>query len=117
MFAHAIHGTSLRLDKPFIKVNCAAIPEILLESEFFGHEKGAFTGALKTKLGKMELERVGGSQTIKVDVRVIAATNRNLLHLKLQIWFASKLYYFKVQLESAKQKDEKIFTNKNQKSY
>jgi transcriptional regulator with PAS, ATPase and Fis domain len=109
LFAHAIHGASLRLDKPFIKVNCAAIPETLLESEFFGHEKGAFTGALKTKLGKIELanggtifldeigdmnlslqakllrvlqemefERVGGTQTIKVDVRVISATNRNL---------------------------------------
>lgn len=124
LFAHAIHGTSLRLDKPFIKVNCAAIPETLLESEFFGHEKGAFTGALKTKLGKMELanggtifldeigdmnlylqakllrviqemefERVGGSQTIKVDVRVIAATNRNLLEMVKQGDFREDLYY------------------------
>jgi transcriptional regulator with PAS, ATPase and Fis domain len=59
LFAHAIHGASLRLDKPFIKVNCAAIPETLLESEFFGHEKGAFTGALKTKHGKMELANGG----------------------------------------------------------
>ncbi|MHB8075511.1 sigma-54 interaction domain-containing protein [Desulfosporosinus fructosivorans] len=124
LFAHAIHGTSLRLDKPFIKVNCAAIPETLLESEFFGHEKGAFTGALKTKLGKMELanggtifldeigdmnpylqakllrvlqemefERVGGTQTIKVDVRVIAATNRNLLELAKRGDFREDLYY------------------------
>ncbi|AFQ43607.1 sigma-54 interaction domain-containing protein [Desulfosporosinus meridiei] len=124
LFAHAIHASSLRLDKPFIKVNCAAIPETLLESEFFGHEKGAFTGALKTKLGKMELanggtifldeigdmnlhlqakllrvlqemefERVGGSQTIKVDVRVIAATNRNLLQMAKQGDFREDLFY------------------------
>jgi len=124
LFAHAIHGASLRLDKPFIKVNCAAIPETLLESEFFGHEKGAFTGALKTKHGKMELanggtifldeigdmnpylqakllrvlqemefERVGGTQTIKVDVRIIAATNRNLLEMAKQGDFREDLYY------------------------
>lgn len=124
LFAHAIHASSLRLDQPFIKVNCAAIPETLLESEFFGHEKGAFTGAVKTKLGKMELanggtifldeigdmnlylqakllrvlqemefERVGGSQTIKVDVRVIAATNRNLLEMAKQGDFREDLYY------------------------
>lgn len=124
LFAHAIHGASLRLDKPFIKVNCAAIPETLLESEFFGHEKGAFTGALKTKHGKMELanggtifldeigdmtphlqakllrvfqemefERVGGTETIKVDVRVIAATNRNLLEMTKQGAFREDLYY------------------------
>jgi transcriptional regulator with PAS, ATPase and Fis domain len=124
LFAHAIHGSSLRWDKPFIKVNCAAIPETLLESEFFGHEKGAFTGALKTKLGKMELanggtifldeigdmnpylqakllrvlqemefERVGGTQTIKVDVRVIAATNRNLVEMTKRGDFREDLYY------------------------
>ncbi|MDQ7094536.1 sigma 54-interacting transcriptional regulator [Desulfosporosinus sp. PR] len=124
LFAHAIHGASLRWDKPFIKVNCAAIPETLLESEFFGHEKGAFTGASKTKLGKMELanggtifldeigdmnpylqakllrvlqemefERVGGTQTIKVDVRVIAATNRNLLEMVKRGEFRDDLYY------------------------
>lgn len=124
LFAHAIHGTSSRLDKPFIKVNCAAIPETLLESEFFGYEKGAFTGAMKTKLGKMELanggtifldeigdmnpylqakllrvlqemefERVGGTETIKVDVRVIAATNRNLLELAKSGDFREDLYY------------------------
>ena len=124
LFAHAIHGASLRWDKPFIKVNCAAIPETLLESEFFGHEKGAFTGAMKTKLGKMELanggtifldeigdmnpylqakllrvlqemefERVGGTQTIKVDVRVISATNRNLLEMAKRGDFREDLYY------------------------
>ncbi len=124
LFSHAIHGASLRRNKPFIKVNCAAIPETLLESEFFGHEKGAFTGAVKTKLGKMELanggtifldeigdmnpylqakllrvlqemefERVGGTKTIKVDVRVISATNRNLLEMAKEGNFREDLYY------------------------
>lgn len=124
LFAHAIHSASLRLDKPFIKVNCAAIPETLLESEFFGYEKGAFTGAGKTKLGKMELanggtifldeigdmnlylqakllrvlqdmefEKVGGMQTIKVNVRVIAATNRNLREMVKRGDFREDLYY------------------------
>jgi PAS domain S-box-containing protein len=124
LFAHAIHQASIRRDKPFIKVNCAAIPENLLESEFFGHEKGAFTGALKTKLGKFELanggtlfldeigdmnlllqakllrvlqeqeiERVGGTQTISIDVRIIAATNRKLIELVEQNKFREDLYY------------------------
>lgn len=124
LFAHAIHSEGERREKPFIKVNCAAIPETLLESEFFGHEKGAFTGALKTKMGKMELanggtifldeigdmnpylqskllrvlqdmefERVGGTQTIKVDVRVIAATNRNLRQMVKQGDFREDLFY------------------------
>ena len=124
LFAHAIHSASSRFDKPFIKVNCAAIPETLLESEFFGHEKGTFTGALKTKLGKMDLanggtifldeigdmnpylqakllrvlqemefERVGGTKTIKVDVRVVAATNRNLLEMSKRGDFREDLYY------------------------
>lgn len=124
LFAHAIHSASLRRDKPFIKVNCAAIPETLLESEFFGYEKGAFTGALKKKLGKMELanggtlfldeigdmnpflqskllrvlqdmefERIGGTQTIKVDVRVIAATNRHLKEMVRQGDFREDLFY------------------------
>ncbi len=124
LFAHAIHSASQRWDKPFIKVNCAAIPETLLESEFFGYEKGAFTGAGKTKLGKMELahggtifldeigdmnlylqakllrvvqdmefERVGGTQTIKVNVRVIAATNRNLREMVKKGDFREDLYY------------------------
>ena len=124
LFAHAIHSASSRWDKPFIKVNCAAIPETLLESEFFGHEKGSFTGAIKNKLGKMELahdgtifldeigdmnlylqakllrvlqdmefERVGGTHTIKVDVRVIAATNRNLKEMVRRGDFREDLYY------------------------
>ncbi len=109
LIARAVHTNSERADRPFIKVNCAAIPENLLESEFFGHEKGAFTGAIAQRKGRFELadtgtifldevgeippalqgkllrtlqerefERVGGNKTIKVDVRVIAATNRNL---------------------------------------
>ncbi|KJR98964.1 MAG: Fis family transcriptional regulator [Peptococcaceae bacterium BRH_c4a] len=124
LFAHAIHHASPRREKPFIKVNCAAIPENLLESEFFGYVKGAFTGAVKSRIGKfelahggtifldeigdmslnlqgkflrvlqeMEFERVGGNQTIKVDVRVIAATNRNLRELIRQGSFREDLYY------------------------
>lgn len=124
LYAHAIHQSSTRRDKPFIKVNCAAIPESLLESEFFGHEKGAFTGAVRTKLGKVELanggtlfldeigdmnlflqakllrviqdmefERVGGTQTIKVDVRFIAATNRDLRAMVRKGTFREDLYY------------------------
>jgi DNA-binding NtrC family response regulator len=109
LVARAFYRESPRANAPFIKVNCAAIPENLIESEFFGHEKGAFTGALTKREGRFELahggtilldeiseispavqvkllrvlqerelERVGGSRTIKVDVRVIATTNRNL---------------------------------------
>jgi transcriptional regulator with PAS, ATPase and Fis domain len=124
LFAHAIHSSSMRREYPFIKVNCAAIPETLLESEFFGYEKGAFTGAIKSKIGKfelahggtifldeigdmnlnlqgkllrvlqeMEFERVGGTQTTKVDVRVIAATNRKLRELIRQGKFREDLFY------------------------
>ena len=124
LFAHSIHQSSPRREKPFIKVNCAAIPETLLESEFFGYEKGAFTGALKSKLGKfelanggtifldeigdmnlylqakllrvlqeMEFEKIGGTSTVKVDVRVIAATNRNLKDLIRKGEFREDLYY------------------------
>jgi DNA-binding NtrC family response regulator len=109
LVARAIYRQSPRADAPFIRVNCAAIPENLIESEFFGHEKGAFTGAISKREGRFELahggtilldeiseisqavqakllrvlqerefERVGGSRTISVDVRVIATTNRNL---------------------------------------
>ena len=109
LVARSIHTQSLRNSKPFIEVNCAAIPEELIESELFGHEKGAFTGATAQRKGKFDLandgtlfldeigdmslktqakilrilqektfERVGGSRTIEVDVRVIAATNKNL---------------------------------------
>ena len=109
LIAEAIHEHSTRSGRPFVKLNCAAIPETLLESELFGHEKGAFTGAVSRKLGKFEqadggtllldeigdmtlatqakilralqereLQRVGGTQTIKVDVRIIASTNKDL---------------------------------------
>ena len=109
LVAQAVHGHSLRRDKPFVKLNCVAIPEGLLESELFGHEKGAFTGAAGMKMGKFELantgtifldeigdmtlstqakilrvlqerefERVGATKTVKIDVRVIAATNKDL---------------------------------------
>jgi DNA-binding NtrC family response regulator len=109
LVARALYRESPRANAPFIKVNCAAVPENLIESEFFGHEKGAFTGALNKREGRFELahggtilldeiseispnvqakllrvlqerelERVGGNRTIKVDVRVIATTNRNL---------------------------------------
>ena len=124
LFARAIHYLSKRSDKPFVAVNCAAIPESLLEAELFGYEKGAFTGAYTSKKGKFELanggtifldeigdmplnlqvkllrvlqekeiERLGGSKPIKVDVRIIAATNRNLEELIKQGKFREDLYY------------------------
>jgi len=124
LVANAIHSLSRRADKPFIKVNCPAIPETLIESELFGHERGAFTGATETRKGRFELasggtifldeigdlplhiqskllrflqentfERVGSSKTIKVDVRVIAATNRNLERMIDEGTFRSDLYY------------------------
>jgi len=124
LFAEAIHFSSPRASGPFIRVNCAAIPSTLLESELFGHEKGAFTGAIKTKLGKFELankgtifldeigemekdmqakllriiqkrefQRVGGEETIQVDVRIIAATNQNLEELVRRGGFREDLYY------------------------
>ncbi len=122
--AHAIHFHSPRASKPFIKVNCAAIPETLIESEFFGHEKGSFTGAFDKRLGRFELahlgtllldeiseiplslqskllrvvqeeefERVGGSKPIKVDVRLISTSNRNMKETIEQKLFREDLYY------------------------
>jgi Nif-specific regulatory protein len=124
LIAQAIHFNSPRSDKPFVRVNCAAIPENLIESEFFGHEKGAFTGAIARKKGKFELadegtifldeigdlspmtqvkllrvlqeqefERVGGTETLKVDVRIIAATNANLEKRMSEGKFREDLYY------------------------
>jgi two-component system NtrC family response regulator len=124
LLAKAIHFASPRKDKPFIAVNCAALNENLLESEIFGHEKGAFTGADKQRIGRFELadggtlfldevgdlplstqvkllrvlqeqkfERVGSSKTISVDVRVIAATNRDLSLLIQEGKFRDDLYY------------------------
>lgn len=124
LVAQAIHTLSPRVDGPFIRVNCAALTENLLESELFGHEKGAFTGAHARKTGRFELadsgtlfldeiaelsfnvqakllrvlqertfERVGGEKTIKVDVRIIAATNRDLLKEAQEGRFREDLYY------------------------
>src|SRR5450759_4321052 len=119
-----IYAQSSRRDKPFVKVNCAAIPNELLESELFGHEKGAFTGAAGLRRGKFELadggtifldevgdlhpasqakllrvlqegefHRVGGEQTVRVTVRVISATNRDLAALVARQQFREDLYY------------------------
>ena len=124
LLARAIHRLSLRADNSFIKLNCAAIPTGLLESELFGNEKGAFTGAVSKKIGRIELadkgtlfldeigeiplalqpkllrvlqdrefERLGGTQTLKVDFRLIAATNRDLAEVVRQNEFRSDLYY------------------------
>jgi Nif-specific regulatory protein len=124
LVANSIHYNSLRSKGPFVKVNCAALPTNLIESELFGHEKGSFTGAIKQKLGKFEMankgtifldeigsvgievqvkllrilqekefERVGGYQTIKTDVRVITATNKNLEQAVEQDTFRHDLYY------------------------
>jgi two-component system nitrogen regulation response regulator NtrX len=124
LVARAIHALSARKDGPFVEVNCAAIPEELIESELFGHEKGAFTGALARRRGRFELadggtlfldeigdmsvktqakvlraleeqafERVGGKDTIKIDVRVIAASNQDLPALIREGRFREDLYY------------------------
>ena len=124
LVANSIHYGSLREKGPFVKVNCAALPATLIESELFGHEQGAFTGAIKQKLGKFELahkgtifldeigsigldvqanllrilqekefERVGGHRTLKTDVRIIAATNKNLEYAVEDETFRGDLYY------------------------
>jgi len=124
LVAQAIHRNSLRTNKPFIKVNCAALPESIIESELFGHEKGAFTSAVAKRIGRFEMahngtifldeigdlspstqvkllrvlqekefERVGGSETIQVNVRIIAATNRPLEKLMKKNLFREDLYY------------------------
>lgn len=124
LVAHAIHYNSVRANKPFIKVNCTALPDTLLESELFGHEKGAFTDAAERKLGRFEraqggtifldeigdfsvnlqikllrviqfkeFERVGGTETIKTNVRIIVATNKNLEEQIKQGLFREDLYY------------------------
>jgi two-component system NtrC family response regulator len=122
--ARAVHDLSRRANKPFVAINCASIPENLLESELFGHEKGAFTGAIKQTLGKVEMandgtlfldeigdlplslqakllrflqekkiERIGGRQTISVNVRVVSATNRDLQKMIKDGGYREDLYY------------------------
>jgi two-component system NtrC family response regulator len=124
LIARAIHFNSTRRDQPFISVNCGALPETLLESELFGHEKGAFSGAIQQRKGRfemahqgtlfldeisemstslqvkllrvlqeMEFERVGGSQTVRVDVRVVAASNRKLKEEVAMARFRADLFY------------------------
>ncbi|MFL6336559.1 MAG: sigma 54-interacting transcriptional regulator [Pyrinomonadaceae bacterium] len=124
MVAHAVHYNSLRASKPFVKVSCAALPETLIEAELFGHERGAFTGAMARKKGRFELadggtlfldeigelnastqikllraiqerefERLGGTETIKVNVRLVAATNKELENAIAAGEFREDLYY------------------------
>ena len=143
LVAHAIHHNSNRKNCPFVVINCSALPESLLESELFGHEEGAFTGATKQRIGKFEyadtgtvffdemgnlplsmqtkllrllqeksFERIGGNQTIKVDVRVLAATNKDLNKLSEEGCFRKDLYYrlnvIPIQLPSLKERREDI---------
>lgn len=143
LVARAIHNSSPRKDNLMVKVNCAALPPYLIESELFGHEKGAFTGAVERRIGKFELanggtlfldeigempidlqvkllraiqerefERVGGKSTIKADVRIIAATNRNLQQEVAAGNFRSDLFYrlhvFPITLPSLRERKEDI---------
>jgi formate hydrogenlyase transcriptional activator len=143
LVARAIHNLSKRREKPFVKLNCAAIPLGLLESELFGHERGAFTGAITQKTGRFELahkgtifldevgdiplelqakllrvlqeqefERLGGTHTHKVDVRLIAATHRDLATMVKQTAFREDLYYrlkvFPINIPALRQRNEDI---------
>jgi formate hydrogenlyase transcriptional activator len=143
LIAHAIHNASQRFGRAFIKLNCAAIPLDLLESELFGHEKGAFTGAIAQKIGRFEMankgtkfldevgdippalqpkllrvlqeqefERLGSGRTHKVDVRLVAATNRDLVKMVARGEFRSDLYYrlnvFPILLPALRERREDI---------
>jgi formate hydrogenlyase transcriptional activator len=143
LIAHAIHNASQRCGRAFIKLNCAAIPLDLLESELFGHEKGAFTGAIAQKIGRFEMadkgtlfldevgdippalqpkllrvlqeqefERLGSGRTHKVDVRLVAATNRDLVKMVARGQFRSDLYYrldvFPILLPALRERREDV---------
>src|SRR5213076_2849309 len=143
LFARAIHSTSRRHDKPLIKLNCAALPASLVESELFGHEKGAFSGAIARRIGRFELaqggtifldeigevpmdvqvkllrvlqerefERVGATNPIKVDVRVVVATKRDLWQLVQENKFREDLFHrlnvVKVQIPPLRERSEDI---------
>src|SRR5208282_4066974 len=92
LVARALHLNSPRARRPFVAINCAALIETLLESELFGHEKGAFTGAFAQKKGKLEVAE-GGTRTIRADIRLIAATNRNLDKAVRDGTFRQDLYF------------------------
>jgi transcriptional regulator with GAF, ATPase, and Fis domain len=143
LIARSIHNVSTRCGRPYIKLNCAALPFDLLESELFGHEKGAFTGAIAQKLGRFELahtgtlfldeigdiplasqpkllrvlqeqefERLGSGRTVRVDVRVVAATHRDLFQMVKRNEFRSDLYYrlnvFPITLPALRERREDI---------
>jgi formate hydrogenlyase transcriptional activator len=143
LIAEAIHTRSSRAGGPFVKLNCAAIPAGLLESELFGHERGAFTGAFSSRMGRLqqahkgtlfldeigdlpielqpkllralqeqEFERLGSSQTIRVDVRVVAATNQNLTQMVNERRFRADLYYrlnvFPIELPALRDRADDI---------
>jgi formate hydrogenlyase transcriptional activator len=145
LIARALHDLSPRFERTFVKLNCAAIPTGLLESELFGHEKGAFTGAIMQKIGRFELahngtlfldevgdiplelqpkllralqeqdfERLGSTKTVKVDVRLVAATNRDLAQMVADGQFRNDLYYrlnvFPVALPALRDRREDIPT-------
>src|SRR2546423_423134 len=143
LIARALHNRSSRRDRPFVRVNCAAIPSGLLESELFGHERGSFTGAIARKIGRFEMahggtifldeigdipaelqpkllrvlqeqefERLGSTQTIRVNVRVVAATSRNLPQMVADRQFRGDLYYrlnvFPIRLPALRERMEDI---------